>query len=440
MMLTRIRVVVLALVSAVAVPAGAQVFTPTQQPRVRVLDLSADRPLVLDANQSQCAVPPEQKPHRVLEQMVTEAQFVQRSLRQANARRSKAAHVSTANFDVTFGRLRESVVDYSVANRDPKWRAALLKAEVAARDLREQARDLQEANVKPDLLGADERSAVESAGAVLACLADWVTAHRQRGSPSDLGATTKMSWFLPGAGVTPGGDATEVSLKAAEFFFSNHWRLYVHSTITVENPKSAAEEPDAPEDTDDPDDVAESVKTALLNPYGAPLYLTAGYLKKIRTPFLGGDANDGDHGLFFDGRTGLKFVPLPEQTLHLIDGQTANTAFYIGSAALRLRLPLYKNVPFEAGEDGVDVALTAAVNRISNPGASKLFLASADGADPLIPKLVYGAHLAIGISLPKTANIVVSGTLWSNTKFDRRFQIAINLQKSEPEAVTTASR
>ncbi len=423
---------------------SAQVFTPTQAPRVRSLALPEElQTLTLQLGKPECEVPQTQKPHRVLESIREEAQLLRNVINQASGRipRAERSNATEDAFDDVQDAVKDSVVDFSVANRPAKWTAAMVKGESSARRLA--AFDFT--NFRPD---PTEITAINRAKGVATCLADWLATRKLTGPPADLAAGAKNFWFLPGAGVTPNEEATEVSLKAAEFYFSNRWRLYLHSTVTIEAAKPATE---TGEETDagaapDPeaaaeiqaDAVAESVKTALLNPYGAPLYLTTGYLRKIRTPFFDGDANDGDHGLFLDSRLGLKFLTLPEESLELIEGQTTATAFYVGSAALRLRLPLYSKAPFEAGDDGIDVALTAAANRISNPGASTLFQPGDDGADPLIPKLVYSAHLAIGVSLPRLANVVISGTLWSNTKFDRKYQISINLQKSEPDAAPSA--
>jgi len=429
---TKTMAIVIAAI-CLATPATAQVFTPTQAPKARVVEAREElTPVRLEKVNDECALAADLKPERVLDAVKTEAILMRKLFDEARDKldelqRPKASH---HGLDDIYDRLKDAIVDLSVAGRPAQWTASIVKGQSAA------AR-LQEVTFTGVTLDAAETAAFTKSQGNAACAATWLGERAKSGSPLNLGLSTKTFWFLPGAGVTTGDEASDVSLKAAEFYFSNHWRLYVHSTVTVEKAKAKDKDPDAEEaeaETEpDPDEIAESVKSALLNPYGSPLYLTAGYLRKIRTPFFDGDANDADHGLFFDSRLGLKFLTLPEESLELVENQTKSTAFYIGSAALRRRLPLYKEAPFVAGEDGVDVALTVAANRISNPGASKLFLPGEDGSDPLVPKLVYGAHLAIGISLPKMANVVISGTLWSNTKFDRRFQVSINLQKSDTE-------
>ena len=428
---------VIAIISMVTARfADAQVFTPTEVPQNRIFRTPADlRPLDLKTTSPNCGLADTLKPDRVLEAVHSAASGMRRVFDNANQRLAKterADHrIHRKNLDDSHDELREAIVDLSVANSAPKWEAAIVKGITAARQLS------QLAIAKP-ALNSDETESFKRSQSAARCSADWLAKKAASGPPSDLGLMSKTAWILPGAGFATGEQANDINLKAAEFFFSGRWRLYVHSTVTVEKnePEGDAAEPEAAATEPDADEVAESVKSALLNPYGSPLYLTAGYLRKIRTPFFDGDANDPHHGLFFDSRFGFKFMPLPEESLKLIEGQTRNTAFYVGSAALRLRLPLYKEVPFVAGDDGIDIALTGAINQISNSSASKLFQPGEAGANPLIPKTVYAAHLAVGISLPKLANVVISGTLWSNSKFDRRFQIAVNLQKADTEVAT----
>lgn len=413
--------------------ADAQVFTPTEVPQNRIFRTPADlRPLDLKTTSLNCGLADTLKPERVLEAVHGAASGMRRVFDNANQRLAKAERVDVGihrrDLDERHDELKEAIVDLSVASSAPKWEAAIVRGITAARQLG------QLVIAKPTL-NSDETDSFNRSQSAARCSADWLAKKAASGPPSDLGLMSKTAWILPGAGFATGEQANDINLKAAEFFFSGRWRLYVHSTVTVEkNEPEVESSARATEATEpDADEVAESVKSALLNPYGSPLYLTAGYLRKIRTPFFDGDANDAHHGLFFDSRFGFKFMPLPEESLKLIEGQTRNTAFYIGSAALRLRLPLYREVPFVAGDDGIDIALTGAINQISNSSVSKLFQVAEDGAKPLIPKTLYAAHLAVGISLPKLANVVISGTLWSNSKFDRRFQIAVNLQKADTE-------
>jgi len=422
-----------------ALPANAQVFTPTEVPQNRIFRTPEDlKPLDLKTGSPECGLAKSLKPDRVLEAVHSVASGMRRVFDNVNERQPKAdraVHRAHRNeLDAQHDKLKEAIVDLSVANNGAKWKAAIVKGTSASRKLGLLATEKL-------ALDTDETALFTRSMSEATCAADWLATRAASGAPSDLGLMSKTAWILPGAGFATGEEANDINLKAAEFFFSGRWRLYVHSTVTIEKnePEGEAAAPEAETDEPDADEVAESVKSAILNPYGSPLYLTAGYLRKIRTPFFDGDANDAHHGLFLDSRFGFKFMPLPEESLKLVEGQTRNTAFFVGSAALRLRLPLYREAPFIAGDDGVDIALTGAINQISNSGASKLFQPGDDGSQPLLPKTIYAAHLAVGISLPKLANVVISGTLWSNSKFDRRFQIAVNLQKSDTEVATAAS-
>ena len=437
--------------------AAAQVFTPTRVPQTRVVEPPDDLvPVeVLDAAET-CIVRDTQQSRRILEALKTRASAIRRIYGQAYERvqpppvRGSAIYEGRRRLDKLSNDIQDAIVDLSVADRRQKWDAAVVKGQTAARNLSgstptssDESRALLAMDnplVLPNsFFNTDEAIAVTRHRKAASCVAETLGRQARLGPPAGFGSP-KTAWFLPGAGFTTGQDSTDVNLKAAEFFFSNHWRLYVHSTVTVEQTKDTedTQASDSVEQIAKPDvnAISETVKSALLNPYGSPLYLTTGYLRKIRTPFFDGDANDGHHGLFLDSRVGLKFMPLPEEGLELVEGKSKNTAFYVASAALRLRLPLYKEAPFVAGEDGIDVALTGVLNRISRRSASTLF-ADGAGGDPLVPPTLAAANLEIGVSLPKLANVVISGTLWSNSKFDRRFQLSINLQKSDTEVPTT---
>lgn len=433
--------------------AAAQVFTPTRVPQTLVVEPPDDLvPLeILDADE-RCIDQSKRQPRRILEALKSRASAIRRIYGQAYDRvqpapvKGSVIYEGRKRLDKLSNDIQDAIVDLSVADRRQKWDAAVVKGQTAARNLSgsprmatDDSRALAAADhlleLPKSFFNTDEAIAVTRHRKAATCVADSLGQQARVGPPAGFGSP-KTAWFLPGAGFTAAQDSTDVNLKAAEFFFSNHWRLYVHSTVTVEQAKDEeAEAAEPAEEINSPDanEVSETVKSALLNPYGSPLYLTTGYLRKIRTPFFDGDANDGHHGLFLDSRVGLKFMPLPEEGLELVEGKSTNTAFYVASAAVRLRLPLYKEAPFIAGEDGIDVAVTGVLNRISRRSASTLFVPAAEGEDPVIPPTLAAANLEIGVSLPKLANVVISGTLWSNSKFDRRFQLSINLQKSDTE-------
>jgi len=238
--------------------------------------------------------------------------------------------------------------------------------------------------------------------------------------------------LLPALAVNATEEAKQVGISAFDYFFSNHWRLYVRSTLTLEDDdEGEAEEDDseAAEAAPSPNDLAESVKLALLDPFGGGLNVSGGYYRKLRTPFLKGDANDLHHGFFADLRGGFKFIELPEEKLKLVDKKTRNTPFFSANAALRFLLPVFKDAPGTDNPGGVEIALTGAWNRVLDASGSE-WLKETDGQPALLRRATGNLHFAIKLDLPDVASLQISGTLWSNSKFDRRFLIGFGLNRN----------
>lgn len=402
------------LVALGAADAYAQPFTPTRAfaPPARLEFVDAEKKLVESDLRN---------PRIVIDGALTEVRVIRGSLTDPK---------QTAALRMVERDLRGAVVDLSVADRPDEWAAALRKATTALQEV---------GKLEMPPVVAERIKAVAGAATELSNI-------HSKGIPANFPVTGRAAHYLPAAGVGAGTTAPEVKIQIADLFFSNHWRLYLRSMLrpTTPKPESENDNDDSEASGDDgageeaeetqPDD---TVRSALLDPYGGMFYASTGYFRKLRTPFLNGDANDAEHGLFVDGRVGLKVVELPEETLTLVDGKTAVTPFWTASGALRLILPVYKDNSRSTHAGGVEFALTLATSRISNRSASALFV-SEDGEGPRIPPTVNTAHFSVGLALTELANIAVSGTLWSNARFDRRFVVEVNLVRPKEEEKPTS--
>lgn len=245
--------------------------------------------------------------------------------------------------------------------------------------------------------------------------------------------------------VAAGSGAKQVATDPINYYFTNKWRLYVRSTLAFDEPdddeKAEAEATAGAEPSIE--DLAESVKLALQDPYAGGLNISAGFLTKVPFKFLVGAANDAQHGLFVDSRVGLRFVGLPEDKMSLTtangkDGETKATPFYQASTALRLILPIFREDKGHDNPGGVEIALTGALSRVAYQSASSLF-ASANGSDPLLETKMATLHLAMAFKLPGWASLNLSTTLWNSNKFEKRYLVGVTISdtsKGNPE--TTA--
>ncbi|MDP1570907.1 MAG: hypothetical protein Q8L86_12990 [Vicinamibacterales bacterium] len=419
--------VVLGLV-LLAASAAAQTGTATQSPAVRLFSFPTE-PTVEDPPPG-CALSPT-LPWEIARSARQEA-ILLKNLTETEA--DKEALSGAA------GRLHRLGYEVSVAATEAAWRTAVVQLRSAVSDLMRRAEDGAKASTAPS------DSAIQQAHmgiqARLSCFDSVLRKEAEKPTASVRPTSQRAASLLTAATIATGNGTREVSARPVDYFFSNNWRLYVRSTLVLdkrEEPADGASSADtvaatAPTDTaaEAPaaNDLAESVKAALLDPFGGPLNVAAGFHTKLFTPFLHGYATDGAHGVFIDARIGLRFIELPEDSLTLVDGTTRVTPFYQGSAGLRLILPVFKDSPGADNPGGVEIALTAAVTRVATADASELFTGK-DGADPLLKKTGGSVHLAIAISLPGWASLDISGNVWSNSKFDRRFLIGLTLRPEQ---------
>jgi hypothetical protein len=329
------------------------------------------------------------------------------------------------------GRLRKAHRDISLADNEEKWAATMRLGSSAIADLEDLAKNSGSAPGDTGFAARQQQ---------LPTLGELLRAQISKGPPP-RNRVTRSAEFIPSAGVSAGTVAPEVALQAAEFYFTNRWRLYIRSTLPTtsdegEDTEEEADDSAAPGEAEEAEPAAavdEAVKSALLDPAGGLLNLSTGYFRKLPSPFLFGEANDAEHGLFLDVRGGLRFIELPEQTLKLKDGTGSFTPFYSGSVGVRLILPVFSDPRLSEHAGGVEGHVGYLVNRVADTSASALFT-GIDGADPVLKKTTHSIYASAAISLTKVANIAVSGTVWANTKFDRRVVVTLNLVKPDDPA------
>lgn len=345
--------------------------------------------------------------------------------------------------DVVANSFRRAAVALSLADSEMRWRNAIVRVQSAVADLKEAAAKGRQGAAECGLDAAENAEAVTIAANMTrreAVLKEVL----QKGFKRVFAQSDDAVSLLSALAVSQTEGTKQLAVSPFDYFFSNRWRLYVRSTLVIdEEEKEDADSStagNAASDEPTPEDLADSVKLALLDPFGGPLNVSGGYFAKIPTAFLKGDGNDLHHGLFADLRAGLKFVDLPEQKLTIVDGKTRNTPFYQAAAAIRLLLPVFKGAPGNDNPGGVEVALTGSWNRVADIGASELF-ASKDGSPALLDRDTRNLHLATKMDLPDAASLQISGTLWSSSKFDRRFLIGFGLNRkpAAPKAASAAA-
>lgn len=245
---------------------------------------------------------------------------------------------------------------------------------------------------------------------------------------ADADTSTRAASFLPFAGLTGGRTTPQASAQLADLYFTHRWRLYMRSTFQAKKAETPAEAEDQTSDGDAADAAAkvdDKVRNAMLDPFGGDLNLMAGYYRKVPTPFLEGDANDAEHGLFFDARAGLKLIELPEQTLTLNEGPSSITPFHAASVALRLRLPTYFDRLVQKRAGAVELAAVFASTGIVDRSASALFTRSGDTVP--LPRQVRVLHVSLGVDITDVVQLGLSGNVWSNTGLKKRVAVEFNV-------------
>lgn len=462
MPLSRILVLAITATAAVASAAGAQTGTATTSPsaNVRPLLIRLDtaetkkvREQVKPAAEMTAAEKTEAPKKVAISKLVaelTEPEAVSidprilAELGQSQADRLRrmmtpeaARTVACGNPDQVARELRRVALALSLADTDERWRDAIVRLRVSIGSLVQTASLAQRkkdtsASLTDCGLGqifANEAQVIEVNMAAQDAL---LSVALEAGFEPVFAKSDDAVSLLSAIAVSQTEGTNQVAISPVDYFFSNRWRLYVRSTLVVDEEEADEAGGDTASEEPTPEDLADSVKLALLDPFGGPLNVSGGYFAKIPTPFLTGAANGLHHGLFADLRAGLKFVDLPEEKVKLVNGKTSNTPFYQAAAAIRLILPVFKGAPGAENPGGVEVALTGSWNRVADIDASDLF-ASKDGSPALLERDTRNLHLAIKIDLPDVASLQISGTLWSNSKFDRRFLIGFGLNR-KPEA------
>lgn len=335
--------------------------------------------------------------------------------------------------------LRKAQRDLSLADDEEKWAATMRLGAEAINRLRPKVKALRALSLNEPAPEPEDDGKLFTARADDLEAVQLVLQSLQPKGPPARNRVTRSANFIPSAGVSAGTIAPEVTLQAAEFFFTNRWRLYVRSTLPTtgdDEESDAADDAGGDGEADDAEAAAavdESVKSALLDPVGGLLNISTGYFRKLPSPFLFGEANDAEHGLFLDARGGLRFVELPEETLKLKEGTGTFTPFYFASVGVRLILPVFTDGSLTEHAGGVEGHVGYMINRVADASASRLF-SGIDGGDPVLNKTTHTVYASVAMSLTKLANIAVSGTVWANTKFDRRVVVTLNLVKPDDPA------
>ena len=271
--------------------------------------------------------------------------------------------------------------------------------------------------------------------AELRTLLNALSATAEPASP-DQTPQTGSSAFLPGADVSTGTNVPEVTLRAADVYLTDRWRLYVRTTVAIGSDDDATESAteggdDAGEADSEPSaaDVEDSIKSALLNPTGGLLSVSAGYYQKLTGFGLTGKADDASHGLFFDARAGVRFLEMPDETLRNADGPSSLTPLLSASLGGRLVLPVFKEANLVEPAGGVELHAAYLVNHFTT--RSSALLRSVDGKPPVLGRTTQSLYVSAAVALSTFADLSIAGTLWSNTDFDRRLMVSIGLVKND---------
>lgn len=344
-------------------------------------------------------------------------------------------------------RLQSAMREMSIADDERKWARAMKMGIDALDTLRKDTEHVRRNTSAPPASSGQDAKRDDETGTPtkeqwsqrrdrLAALIAQLTASAVSGPPPRQ-LDTKSFEFLGGAGVSTGTAVPEVTVQAVDVYFTNRWRLHVRTTVAVSSDDDAAEqsagEGDGDEGDADPEpsaaDVDDAVKSALLNPTGGLLNVSAGYYRKLPTFILTGAADDASHGLFFDARAGVRFLEMPDQTLRNADGPSSLTPLLSASLGLWLVLPVFDDAGLTTSAGKVGIHAAYMVNHFTS--TTSALLESIDGKPPVLERTTRSVFAGAAIKLTRFADLSISGTLWSNTDFDRRLMVSIGLVKND---------
>ena len=217
----------------------------------------------------------------------------------------------------------------------------------------------------------------------------------------------------------------ELSLQAAELYFNETFRVYLRSTLSIDNGDEDEEE-DSQSDTSDTTAALEDrIKSALLDPYGGLLYLTTGAFRSIFAKPLA--AGEKPRGLFVDGRTGVRAVQIAEE-------QSENNSivpFATMSAGLVFQWPVWPKPTLSSDDDSVG-DFVFGLTWVSNAALDKSVSAMFSGDEPVLDRWTHTLALTAGISLKGMAKLTFTGNPWSsNSVLGKRFSVGLAIVRDE---------
>lgn len=237
--------------------------------------------------------------------------------------------------------------------------------------------------------------------------------------------------FLRQGGFAFGTGASELTLQAADLFFSKHLRFFLRSTVPVTADDDAQQEAgQTPALT-----VDDNIKGALGSPHAGLVYTSVGFLPRIPTQkddkgnwtrrSLG--RTEAQYGLFADVRFGVKAIELPKT------GSTGTapivhevTIFYTGNAGLRLELPLFNDAAATSQAGGFGLAVLGVWNRATDPSVSQLF----SGDNPKLRKDTGSLNVSVGVLLSNIAYLSLEGTAWTSSTLGKKWTLGLNLLRN----------
>lgn len=236
--------------------------------------------------------------------------------------------------------------------------------------------------------------------------------------------TNKGADFLRQGGFNFGTGASEISIQAADLYFTRSIRFFLRSTLPVKK-EEGGEEAAEPGTTPTID---ENIKAALGNPYGGLVYATIGYVPRLHVKGVSLGRTEPDYGVFLDMRAGFKAIEIPKEKA-ATDGKFEVTPFYTSSVGLRVQMPLFNNAAVDAKAGDFGFAASWVWNAVSDLSVSDLFKADATGAVAL-ERHVQALHVAVGIVLSDVAYLSLEGTPKTNSNLGTRWMVGLNLLRN----------
>jgi len=259
--------------------------------------------------------------------------------------------------------------------------------------------------------------------------------------------------LLPQATVSAGSTAAEVGLQVGDLYLNSQWRLYIRTNLPLKTDTTTTNSTPATQATGGAAVSAgavtkpsDHVVAALLDEYGGLLNSTVGtYRCLLKWASDTGNCSDlqmPDHGLFFDGRLGMKFIDLPAAanvTAPTIAGVSV-TPFYTGVLTLRLIAPLFDDTATTHLVGGLTLNASYVVSRVADSTLSDLFKSPGVNQQAPMDLTNQSIGLSVGINLGGVTYLSMSGTPWaSDGRLGKRFVVALNIARPTKDAKPAAS-